>query len=119
MYSFLPSFPKCLLRTRPCAGYSVIETNQAGSLLACEFKLHVEAVACSDESKPHRCCEARAFGTEPRESFVGVGSGRVLSYKALFKALGLGLEGRQGGEKARQSKGRALKKGKHVSKQVV
>lgn len=33
-----------------------------------------------------------AFWTEPRESFVGVGSGRVLSRKALFKALGPGLE---------------------------
>lgn len=55
---------------------------------------------------------------EPRESFVGIWSvGGVLSHKALFKALGPGLEGRQGGEKARQSKGRAFKK--HVSKQVV
>lgn len=77
MYSFLHSFSKCPLRTRPCAGYSETETNQTGSRLTCEFKLRVEADACPKESEPHPpLLLSRSFldGAEPRESFVGVWS---------------------------------------------
>lgn len=88
--SFLHSFPRCPLRTRPWARYSGIETNQTASLLARES--HVQII-----TNPTATVKHNAFWTEQRGSFSIVGSGWMLSHEALFKALGPGLEGRQGG----------------------